>query len=132
MIELKGKELKERREKEDILLKNLDNLKLLNDFMDEEFGESLKACDIDDIKRVPIMWTEYYAEDEEELDEDISIQVYVNFKDMTLFIEYNNVKVYEYKYETEEEFKDLFESLDFESYCNLDDLDEYKKIKGVE
>jgi hypothetical protein len=74
------------------------------------------------------MYTDYEKGYDEEVTEDIKVQVYADIKNYKIIIEYNDIQVYEENYD-EKEFLKLLESLDFDSYTNLDELEKYFELK---
>jgi hypothetical protein len=101
-------------------------IKLLNDFCIREYGEELSKDNLKDLTKIPIMYTDYEKGYDEEVTEDIKVQVYADIKNYKIIIEYNDIQVYEENYD-EKEFLKLLESLDFDSYINLDEIDIYKE-----
>jgi hypothetical protein len=101
-------------------------IRLLNDFCVNEYGDFLDNDNLKDLTKIPIMYTDYEKGYDEEVTEDIKVQVYADIKNYKIIIEYNDIQVYEENYD-EKEFLKLLESLDFDSYINLDEIDIYKE-----
>lgn len=105
-------------------------ISLLNEFCLSEFGDKLEEVDLKDKTRVQIMFTEYEKGEVEELNEHLKVEVFVNLKEFKIWVEYNDIQVYEENYD-EKEFLKLLESLDFDSYTNLDELEKYFELKEM-
>lgn len=105
-------------------------LEALNEFCLNEYGTELDK--VEDTKKIPIMYTSYEKGELEEVDEALDINVYFNLDDMIIFKEINGVKVYEEWWGVNDN-EALFQidMLDFDAWTNLDELDEYMKLKGV-
>jgi hypothetical protein len=103
-------------------------ISLLNDFCVNEYGDFLDNDNLKDLTKIPIMYTDYEKGYDEEVTEDIKVQVYADIKNYKIIIEYNDIQVYEENYD-EKEFLKLLESLDFDSYTNLDELEKYFELK---
>lgn len=106
---------------------------LINDFCEREYGEGITIRS-GGLSRIDVMFTEYETEDTE-LDDTLSVQVYIDLKALKICLEMNDILVYQEVYGSQKDMLEQLEALDFQAWTNLDEIDVYKdkleKIKEL-
>lgn len=87
---------------------------ILKEFVKKEYDGTL---DTHNYFRIPVMYTELQKDSE-----NIKVQLYVDIVNYNIFITYNNIECYKESYSTYNVFKKVLESLDFDSYMQLDNI----------
>ncbi len=97
-------------------------IKYLRDFCLREYGDD--TLDINDESKISLMYTEY-----EELKLEVNVYVSIKEDDPKIWVEYNGKKVYEESYKDKyNDFLEILESMDFDSWANLDQYEEEVEI----